>query len=75
MTAQVYTTREVQEQVLADRLDRFELATVELLHETFSLHTRMRRLDFERLADQNLKPTSDPMKRIALGHAAHRSAL
>jgi nitronate monooxygenase len=64
----------VQEQVLADGLDRFEHAAVELLHETFPLHPGMRRLDLERLADQNLKPTCDPVKRIALRHVTHRTA-
>jgi hypothetical protein len=34
----------------------------------------MRCLDFDPLADQNLEPTRDSVKRIALGHVAHGSA-
>ena len=61
---------EVQEQVLADRLDLEQLAAVEPLRDAGDPGPRMRSLDVESLADERLEAARRAVKCVAFGHAA-----
>ena len=60
----------MQQQVLADRLDRLEHATVEPLGDPLHLRTRIRRLHLEPLADQHLQPPGGAVQGVAFGHGS-----
>jgi deazaflavin-dependent oxidoreductase (nitroreductase family) len=60
---------EREEQVLADGFDREEPAAVQALCDPTHLRSRVRRLDLERLADEDLQPARGEMERVTLGHA------
>jgi len=60
---------EVEQEVLADRLDRFERPAVQALCEPFRRGPRMRRLDLDLLSRQNLQPPCRTVQRIAFGHS------
>ena len=68
MTPQHEPTLEVEEEVLADRVDRLEPPAVQPLGEALDRGARVRRLDLESLADERLEPCRGPSQRIALGH-------
>jgi len=57
-----------KQQVLADRLDRFEHAAVETLSDPFGLRARVRRLGLDPLADERLQAPGSPVEGVALGH-------
>jgi methanogenic corrinoid protein MtbC1 len=59
----------VQQKVLPDRFDRLERSSVELLDDSFRRRARIRRLDLDALARQDLQPTRRTVERVALGHA------
>jgi hypothetical protein len=59
---------EAQEQVLADSLDREQLATVEPVGNSGQPGARMRRLHVELLADENLEVARGAVKGVAFGH-------
>ena len=59
----------LQQQVLADRLDRFEPRAVEPLGDALTRRARVRRLDLEALADKHLEPPRGAVERVSFGHA------
>ena len=59
---------EAEQQVLADRLDRLEHASVDAGSDLRRLGARVRRLDLEPLADERPQPHRRTMERVALGH-------
>jgi hypothetical protein len=59
---------EAEHEILADGLDRLEPSSVELLGDTLGLGARVRRFDFEGLADQHLEPARGSMERVPLRH-------
>ena len=59
---------EAQDEVLADRLDRLEPPPVEPLGDPLGLRPRVRRLDLEPLADEQLEPRRGAVERVALRH-------
>ena len=60
---------EAEQEVLALRLHPLEPPAVEPLGEPFHRGARMRRLDLDALADENLQPTGRAVERIAFRHA------
>src|SRR2546426_9731764 len=62
---------EPEQQVLADRLARFEGAAVEALCDAFSPGPRMRRLRLDTLPDQRLQAPGRPVESVALRHVCH----
>ncbi len=69
MTAQDEAAVEVEQEVLAHRFHPLEPAAVEPRSEPFHRGARMRGLDLDALADEDLQPTGRPMQRIAFRHA------
>ena len=69
MAAEDEAALEAQQEVLADRLHPVEPPAVEPLREPFHSGARMRSLDLDALADENLQPLGRPMQRISFGHA------
>ena len=65
---------EREQQVLSDRLDGLEPPAVEPLCQPLNRGLRMRRLDRNALTDENLKPPSCAVKRVAFGHSGARVA-
>ena len=59
---------EVEQEVLADRLDTFEHTPVDLPRNAGQLRARVRRLDLEPLADEHLEPLRSAHERVAFGH-------
>lgn len=74
MTAEHEAALEMEQQVLADRLDSFEQAAVEPLREPLDLGLWMRRLDLDALSDEHLQAPRRAVDRIALGHASSMSS-
>ena len=74
MAAEHEAALEMEQQVLADRLDSLEQATVEPLREPLDLGLWMRRLDLEALSDEELEAARRAVDRIALGHASSMSS-
>jgi hypothetical protein len=74
MAAEDEAALEVQQQVLADRLDSLEHAAVEPLREPLDLGLRVRRLDLDSRADEDLQALRRAVDRIALGHASSMSS-
>ena len=70
MRPQDDTTFEAEDQVLAERLDRFERAAVDPLGDALGLRSRMRRVGRDPLADEHLQAACRPVDRVPLGHAA-----
>ncbi len=70
MRSQRNATLEPEEQVLADRLDRFENAAVDALGDALGLGARMRRLGRDPFADKRLQTACGQMKRVSLGHGS-----
>src|SRR5690242_1565682 len=70
VTAQHEPALESQQQVLPDRLDALEPLAVQPRRELLHGGTRMRRLDLQLLADEDLQPPGGPVQRVAFGHAA-----
>ena len=68
VAAQDVSAGEAEEEVLPDRLHRFEHGAVQPLGDPLRRRARMRRLDADRLADEHLQPAGGEMERIALGH-------
>ena len=62
--------REPEAQVLADRLDRFERASVDRLGDARRAAARVRRLGGDALTDERLEPTRRTVQRVALGHVS-----
>lgn len=67
------TAFEVEQQVLADRLDSLEQAAVEPLRESLHLGLRVRGLDLDALSDEHLQAARRAVDRIPLGHASSMS--
>ena len=59
---------EVQNEVLAERLDREQPAPVEPLGDALGLRPRVWGLHLEALADEDLQSVRGSMDRVALGH-------
>src|SRR6266852_4579834 len=74
MRPQDEPTFEVEDEILADRVDRLEPASVELRRVDRGLRPRMRRFDLDRLADKHLQPPRRAVKRVAFGHYGRRTA-
>ena len=68
MAAQNEPVLEAEDQILADRLDREQLATVEPVGNSREAGPRMRRLDVELLAHEHLQVACRAMKGVAFGH-------
>ena len=68
MAAQHHSAVEAKEQVLADRLDRLEAAPVENGSELLDRGARVRRLDLQLLADEDLQSLRRTMERISFRH-------
>jgi hypothetical protein len=64
---------EAQEEVLPGRLHALQPPAVEPLGDARQLRPRVRRLDLESLADEDLEPPRRPLQGIALRHAGQRS--
>ena len=64
---------EVQEHVLADRLDVLEYTPVDRSRDTRLETARIRALRLDALTDENLQAPCDAMERITLGHATERA--
>ena len=60
---------EVEQEVLAHRFHLLEPAAVEPRSEPFHRRSRMRRLDLDALADEDLQPTGRTVERISFRHA------
>src|ERR1700760_498697 len=69
MAAQDEAAVEVEQEVLADCFHPLEPTAVEPPGEPLPRGARMRRLDLDALADQNLQPTGRAMERISFRHA------
>jgi hypothetical protein len=69
MTPQDKATVEVEQEVLALRFHPLEPAAVEPCGEPFHSRSRMRRLDLDALADEELQPTGRAVERISFRHA------
>ena len=65
---------ETQQQVLADRLDRLEHASVDPRGDLGRLGARVRRLDLEPLPDERLKPKRRSVKCVPFGHTVQLRA-
>ncbi len=74
MAAEDETALEVEQQVLADRLDSLEQAAVEPFRESLHLGLRVRSLDLDALSDEHLQAARRAVDRIALGHASSMSS-
>jgi hypothetical protein len=74
VAAQDEAALEVEQQVLADRLDSLEETAVEPLRESLDLGLRVRGLDLDALADEHLQAPRGAVDRIALGHASSMSS-
>ena len=59
---------EAQQEVLADRLDGLEHATVDRPRDTGQQPARIRRRGLDALADQHLEPGGSAMECVALRH-------
>jgi len=59
----------MEQEVLADRLDRFQRSAVEALREPLGRGAGVRRLDLDPLSRQNLQPPCHAVHRIAFGHS------
>ena len=70
VTAQDQSALEVEQEVLADRLHPVEPPAVEALGEPLHRGARMRRLDLDPLADENLQPPGRAMERISFRHGS-----
>jgi hypothetical protein len=75
MAAQDDAAFEAQKQVLARRLDRFEAPPVEPRRELLDRCARMRSLDLDPLADEQLQPLGRTSERVAFGHSCQASAV
>src|SRR5437764_4212484 len=75
MAAQDDAAFETQEQVLAGRLDRLEPPAVEPRRKLLDRGARMRGLDLEPLADEDLQPPRGPNERVTFGHPCQASAV
>jgi hypothetical protein len=60
---------EVQEHVLADRIDALEHASIDCSRDARREAARIRALRLEPLADENLEASGDAVERVTLGHA------
>ena len=69
MAAQDQSSLEVEQEVLADRLHPVEPQAVEALGEPLHRGARMRCLDLDPLADENLQPLGRAVERISFRHA------
>jgi MerR family transcriptional regulator, light-induced transcriptional regulator len=69
VTAKHEPAVEMQQKVLADRLDRFKRSAVETLCEPLRGGAWMRRLHLDLLSRQNLQPPCRAVQRIAFGHS------
>jgi hypothetical protein len=69
MASQDEAAVEVEQEVLADRFHPLEPTAVEPRGEPFHRGPRMRRLDLDALADQNLQPAGRAVERISFRHA------
>ena len=69
MTPQEEAAVEVEQEVLADCFHPLEPTAVEPRGKPFHRSARMRRLDLDALADQNLQPTGRAVERISFRHA------
>jgi hypothetical protein len=69
MAAKNEAALEAEEEVLPDRLHRFEPTPVEPFRQPLHRGARMRRLDLESLADKRLQPAGRTMERIPFRHA------
>ncbi len=74
MAAEHEAALEVEQQVLADRLDTLQQATVEPLRESLDLSLWVRGLDLDALSDEHLQTACRAVDRIALGHASSMSS-
>jgi hypothetical protein len=74
MAAEDEAALEVEQQVLADRLDSLEPAAVQPFRESLDLGLRVRGLHLDTLADEDLQSTRGAVDRIALGHASSMSS-
>lgn len=74
MAAEDKAALEVEQQVLADRLDPLEPAAVEPLRESLHLGLRVWGLDLDSLSDEYLQTARGAVDRIALGHASSMSS-
>src|SRR6266508_1467556 len=70
MAAEDEAVLEAQEQVFPDRLDTEQLPSVEPLRHPGYPRARMRRLDLEPFADQNLESAGRAMKSVPFGHGS-----
>jgi hypothetical protein len=62
------TALEPEEQVLADRLDRFERPAIDALRDPFGLRAGVRGLRLDALADERLEAAGGSVKRVTLWH-------
>src|SRR5919197_5915734 len=69
MAAKDEAAFEAEQEVLPDGLDALEAPPVEERLELLDGGARVRRLDLERLADEDLQPARGEVERVALGHA------
>ena len=65
---------EPQHEVLPDRLDLLEPASVDRSRHTGDEPARVRALSFDALADEHLQLPRDPMEGISLGHGPQPSS-
>jgi hypothetical protein len=70
MAAQDEAAFEPQQEVLPNRLDAFEPPAVEPFRDSRRRCPRMRRLDLERLTDEQLEASGRPVECVAFGHAS-----
>ena len=69
MAAKRHSTLEVEQEVLADRLDSLQPPAVEPPCDVQRRGSRMRRLDLDPLPDERLQPPGGAMDAVALGQA------
>ena len=68
MAAQHEPALEMEQEVLADGLDRLEQPAVEAFCELLPGGSRMGRLDLHALPGEHLKPAGRPVERVSLWH-------
>jgi signal transduction histidine kinase len=68
VAAEGHSALEAQQEVLADRIDTLEPASVEARGEVQGGGARVGRLDLDPLADERLEPAGGAMDAVSLGH-------
>jgi DNA-binding transcriptional MerR regulator/methylmalonyl-CoA mutase cobalamin-binding subunit len=69
MAAEHEPALEMEQEILADRLDRFQRPAVEPLRQLLRRSAGVRRLHLDPLSRQNLQPPRGAVQRIAFGHS------